>query len=353
MTALTRCYRATALALLLCGLLVQATAASGDAAAFGLRPARSDPARPATRSYFVLEATPGRTIEDEVVVRNSGATAGTVRLFAVDALTGQSGGSTFPAETDPRRDVGSWINISRAELTLQPGEEQTVGFTVTIPADATAGEHLGGLVALNTAIKQGAPGTLRIDTQNRMVTAVQVNLPGVPVEQIVVAGVSTGGPEGKQYLLLDLHNGGNTMVKPVGTLTITDANGMKVQELAIQLDTFVPQPSIQHPVAVQRQALGAGQYRAKVDLAYGTSGTTSYEGDFTITTAQVAQVFPSSAPVAPPPVAATGRPVVSTTTTVAAGMQWPLFAGAGALLVLTLAGGIFLGRRGRSDSAAK
>ncbi len=304
MSSLIRCCRAATLALLFCGLLSTVAAAVDPAAIFSLRPARSDPARPATKSYFVLDATPGRTIDDEVVVRNSGTAAGTVQLFAVDAVTGQNGGATFPSDTDPRRDVGSWIRVNRGSLTLQPGEEQTVAFTITIPADATPGEHLGGLVALDTAIKQGAAGTLRIDTQNRMVTAVQVNLPGPTIEQMTVAGVSTSGTDGQQFLLLDLRNDGNTLVRPSGTVTVTDATGKTVQELPFKIDTFVPNTGIQYPLAIERQALGPGQYHATVALQYGASGTTAYSGNFDITPAQVAKVFPSAAPLAPPQVAA-------------------------------------------------
>jgi len=350
-----RCCCALALALLLCALFGgRVTAASADGPTFSLRPAHSDPARPATKGYFISDAAPGRAIEDEVVVRNSGTVAGTVRLFAVDAMTGQNGGSDFPSEADPRRDVGNWICIGRTELTLQPDEEQTVAFTITIPDDATAGQHLGGLVALDTVIKQGNPGTLRIDTQTRMVTAVQVNLPGPTIEQMTVGGVSVSGPEGTQVIWLDLRNDGNTMVKPVGTLIVTDATGAKVQDLPLKLDTFVPHTAIPYPVAVQKRALGAGRYHAKVELTYGTSGVTSYEGDFSITAAQVAQVFPSAAPaLAPPPVAADGASAAPATTSTTAPAQWPLFAGGAVLLVLALAGGVFLGRRGRAGGVAK
>ncbi len=237
---------------------------------------------------------------------------------------------------------------------MQPDEEQTVAFTITIPDDATAGQHLGGLVALDTVIKQGNPGTLRIDTQTRMVTAVQINLPGPTIEQMTVGGVSVGGPEGTQVIRLDLRNDGNTMVKPVGTLIVTDTAGVQVQDLPLKLDTFVPHTAIPYPVAVQKRALGAGQYHAKVELTYGTSGVTSYEGDFSITAAQVAQVFPSASPaLAPPPVAANGASAAPATTSTTAPAQWPLFAGGAVLLVLALAGGVFLGRRGRAGGVAK
>ena len=180
-----------------------------------------------------------------------------------------------------------------------------------------------------------------------------MNLPGTVVERVAVTGVATGGRQAQQTVVLRLRNEGTQMVKPTGTLSVTDAQGQEVQHLPLKLDTFLPSTAIQYPVAVQKQALGAGQYHAKVDLTYGTSGVTSYEGDFSITAAQVAQVFPSSAPLAPPPVAAAGASAAPTTTVGTAPAQWTLFAGGAVLLVLALAGGIFLGRRGRSTDAAK
>lgn len=350
MILLIRCCRAAVLALLLCGLWTMAALADSDTATFTLRPAHSDPARPETKGYFILDGTPGSTLEDTVVVRNSGAIPGTVRLFPVDAATGQNGGSAFPSETAPRRDVGAWIRMSREELTLQPGEEQTVAFTVTIPGDAAAGQHLGGLVALDTAIKEGNQGsTFQVSVQTRMVTAVQVNLPGAAVEQLTVNGVSAGGPQGAQTLTLDLRNEGNVMLKPVGTFTVTDRNGTKLQELPLAIDTFLPRTAIRYPVAVQRQALGPGQYHAAVVLRYGTSGVTNYEGDFSITPAQVAQVFPSAAPLAPPP----GTTSVPIAPAVAASRTpWPLIVG-GALLIAVLVGVFSLGRRGRRAEMTK
>lgn len=354
MTSLSRIFCAALLALFAGTFAYTVAWAQGDAAAIGLSPVRYDPARPATQSYYIYEASPSLEIRDEVRVRNSGNASGTVRLYAVDGTTSDTSGSAFRQDRDPRQGVATWVQVSQQELTLAPGEERTVPFTVTIPADVRGGQHLGGLVAEDILPKSDTgSGQFQVTTSHRTIVAIQVNLPGTVVERLSVNGVSPGGSIGHQLLVLGLRNEGNEMVKPLGTLSITDAQGQEVQRLPIQLDTFLPGTAIQYPVAVQKQALGAGQYHAKVDLTYGTSGVTSYEGDFTITAAQVAQVFPSSAPLAPPPVAAAGASAAPTTTSAAAPMQWPLFAGGAVLLVLALAGGIFLGRRGRSADAAK
>jgi hypothetical protein len=345
--------RAIVLAAVVLTLVATTASAANNAAAFSLQPTRVDPSRIAPGGYFVLDTTPGQVIQDEFVVQNNGTASGSARLFAVDSLTGQNSGTIFLSEKDPLQDAGTWIRLDQQEITLSPGERMTVKFTVTVPAGVAPGQYMGGLVALNTMITEGqASGGLQINTQSRAVLAVQINLPGPVVEKLDVTAISTGGRQGNQTVNLTLRNDGTEMVKPQGALVISDASGQEVQRLPLKLDTFLPRTGIDYPVAVQKQALGPGAYHATVDLTYGKSGVTHYEGDFSITAAQVAQVFPSAsaAALAAPPIAASATPTASSTTAPA---QWVLFAGGAVLLVLALAGGIFLGRRGRSGGVVK
>jgi hypothetical protein len=278
-----------------------AAAAGSDSAAFGLRPATSDPSNPATQSYFVFGATPGQTIQSTVLVSNGGTLAGTVNLSSVDATTGATSGTVFLDTTTPPQAVGAWIHLDQQHLTLAPGEQRTVGFTVTVPTDATAGQHVGGLVAEDAAPKPATvSGDLRVNVRTLVQTAVQINLPGPRVDQVALGGVTAGGQPSDQTLLLALTNAGNQMVKPKGTLTVTNAQDQVVQQLPMQLDTFLPGTTIQYPVHVQKQALGDGTYQATLHLTYGVGGVTDAKRTFSITPAQVARVFPTSVPLAPP-----------------------------------------------------
>lgn len=284
-----------------------AVAAAGDEASFSLQPVRNAANRSSAQNYFVYDATPGQQLRDEMVVRNNGTATGVVRLYAVDGATGNNSGAVYLNENDPRREVATWIRIADDELTLAPGESRVVGFTVAVPADAEAGQHLGAVVAANVTPKQGAKaGVIQIETQSRAVTAVQLTLPGATVEQITVTGLTVGGWQGQQTIDVGLRNDGNVLVKPTGTLVVTDAQGQELQRLPLHLDTFVPRTTIHYPILVQRQALGTGQYRASVELSYGQGGVTSYRGEFSVTPAEVARSFPPQggpAQLAPPQVA--------------------------------------------------
>ncbi len=266
--------------------------------AFSLKPVRYDPARPETQSYFVYDAWPGQVIHDEVLVRNTGSAPGTVRLYAVDATTGQTSGTVFLLEGDPRTDVGAWITLDEHQITLAPGEERVVGFTITVPEHVRPGHHVGGLVAQDIEIKRGVEGgTVRIDLQTRTAIAVQVNLPGPVVEAVSINGVTAEIQHGQQWLRLGLRNDGTVMVRPHGTLAVFMPDGREIARLPLQLDTLLPETEIQYPVPLTGQPLEPGDYRVRVDLAYGERGATQYEAPFSIAPEQAGAVTTGPEPV--------------------------------------------------------
>ena len=358
-----RDYRAVMLAALVLGLFGAVVRADEPKEAqFALRPVYANPASAASQGFFILDAQPGAVITDNGVrVTNAGDAEGTVRLYPVDGTTGMTSGAVYRNEQEPRQDVGAWTTLGARELTLKPGESQVVSLTVTIPADARPGQHLGGIVAENMAIKQGQNTGLQVNVKSLTIIAMQITLPGPIEERMAVTGVTPGGTDGRQLLLLGLRNEGTVMLKPTGTLRVNDGQGKQVQSLALNLDTFLPQTAIDYPVAVQNQALDAGDYEATVDLAYGSNRQTHATTRFTISPAQVAQVFPTSqsppATLVPPrsvPGPAQSNPSLATApagNTAKSGTPWLLIAGAaggGMLLALIAVGAFAAGRRRQS-----
>jgi hypothetical protein len=297
----------------LVGLGAGTAGASGSASAsFGLQPVRYDPDRPVTASYFVYDAQPGQIIQDQVRVTNRGTLAGTVRLYPVDAATGQTSGTVYRGAADPRVDVGTWVTFDDgiSEVTLAPGDARDLGFTVRVPADAAAGQHVGGLVAEDTQLRTGArTGDLAVTLQSRSVVAVQLNLPGVTSEQLTITGATTDVRQGYQMLVLSMRNDGTVILKPAGVATIMDAAGQELRRLSLQLDTVLPGSAIEYPIAVPGQALEAGSYQLVVDLTYGTQGRASWQSGLEITRRQAQQVTGSVSqqpPRQPSPAAASG-----------------------------------------------
>ena len=264
--------------------------------------------------YFVYDTKPGTTLSGRVQVTNTGDRAGTVKLFAADATTGQTSGTVYLTSGERQHDVGAWIRLPATRLELGPGERRTVPFTVVVPSAGSAGEHVGGIVA-ETAERARGPkskgkANVRITVRNLAIVAVQVNVAGPKVAKFTVLGVKAGGRKGYQQLLVRVRNDGNVMRKPAGTIAVDDAKGKQVLQERFQLDTFLPHTTIDYPVNVSAQALDAGKYSATVELQYAGAGDGTQKASlartFEITPQQVAQVFTSASKPTPPPSAATG-----------------------------------------------
>jgi hypothetical protein len=269
-----------------------AQADSGQAN-FSLQPVVYDPTNPLTESYFIFDSKPGIVVKSRVRVTNTGTATGSVSLYPVDATTGQTSGAVYLNQDDPRKDVGAWTTLGAQQLTLAAGQSQIVSFQVTIPSTVRPGQHLGGIVAENLA-ESSSPknnSAIQIKVKNLTIIAIQVNLPGTPVEQLAGTGVQAGGDNGYQRLLVGLSNTGTVMLKPSGTLQVADTHGQVVKTISLKLDTFLPQTAINYPVAITGQALGAGDYQATLILTYGHGQTLHSTTKFTITKQQLVQTF--------------------------------------------------------------
>lgn len=288
--------RATALAILTAALVATAPAATAGAsgATFALKTVT-----PTKTGYFVLKGQPGQTVRGAVRVLNVGTVAGRTSLYSVDATTGQTSGAVYRSRQEPRRGVGAWITLAKGTVNLAPGQSRVVPFSVRIPAGASAGQHLGGIVAQRATSKatgkanpasSGKGGSFKVRIQALSVLAVQVDVPGAERPKMALTGIKAGDQPGHQSVLLGIGNTGNVLVKGRGTLKVVGKDGHVVQRSSFGLDTFVPGTHIDFPVYIQGKALVPGGYRGTVSIVYrGHSLTRTFP--FTITAAQTAQVF--------------------------------------------------------------
>ncbi|MGZ4317691.1 MAG: WxL protein peptidoglycan domain-containing protein, partial [Gaiellaceae bacterium] len=252
------------------GALVLAQTAVAGTPSFALRPLTYDPAVPATKSYFVLAARAGSVIRDKVRIVNVGTAPGTVKLYAVDATTGQTSGTVYLGASSPRRGVGRWVVLNDTQLTLQPNQSRVVSFTVRVPAGSRSGDHVGGIVAENRLLSKasGAASSIQIRIRHLTVAAVVVRIPGAAAPVLSIGRVVASGGHGYQFVRLYVSNRGNVMIKPTGSLVLRDGSGKTVLSKPLQFDTLVPDTNIAYPVSVPK-ALQPGRYTAAVRLSYG------------------------------------------------------------------------------------
>ncbi len=98
------------------------------------------------RPNFSYDAQPGGTLRDAIDVVNRSDRPLELRIYASDAFTTDSGVLDLLPAGEESVDVGAWITVDEDALTVAAGETVTVPFTLTVPDDATPGDHAGGIV---------------------------------------------------------------------------------------------------------------------------------------------------------------------------------------------------------------
>jgi dihydroorotate dehydrogenase (fumarate) len=113
-------------------------------------PAGADGA-PDGRSRFSFTADPGQQIADQYLVQNTGTLPQTYTVLGTDAFNDEEGKYALQPTGEPPTDIGAWVGFengeSRIQFELQPGEARLLPFTVTVPENATPGDHAGGIAA--------------------------------------------------------------------------------------------------------------------------------------------------------------------------------------------------------------
>jgi len=115
------------------------------------------------RAYFSYESDGGVTINDSVSVQNYGNVSLNLRVYATDGINAPDGSFALLSGDQKPADVGSWITLAQQNVTVPAGQQLIIPYTLTIPAGADPGDHVGGIVASNeVATKPGKKNTLLV-----------------------------------------------------------------------------------------------------------------------------------------------------------------------------------------------
>ncbi|WP_419995501.1 hypothetical protein [Streptomyces boninensis] len=150
---LRRRLRSAAVAAVVCGVglvpqldgTAQATARAADTSTRTWDAAPTGAGDDGGRPFFYAEGAPGAVMEDAVSVTNRGSKPLTVRLRGADAYN-KGDGSFAIREKRRSKGTGAWLAFARTTVTVPPRTRAEVPFSVTVPRDATPGDHPGAVV---------------------------------------------------------------------------------------------------------------------------------------------------------------------------------------------------------------
>ncbi|EOD67186.1 WxL protein peptidoglycan domain-containing protein [Amycolatopsis vancoresmycina] len=118
----------------------------------------------ADRENFTYTADAGEQITDGLTITNHGTSPLELAVYGADAFTTGTGQLDLLAKTKPSTGVGAWVHPSTDHLTVQAGQTAEVLFTVMVPSDAKAGDHLGGIL---TSVRDAGRHRQLHDPQHR------------------------------------------------------------------------------------------------------------------------------------------------------------------------------------------
>jgi len=241
------------------------------------------------RSMFDLDVRPGETVHDAVDVTNTTDRYIRFSLFAADAYnTPNSGAFALRTIDAPGSDLAPWVRLPVSAFLAAPHSRTTIPFTVVVPGDASPGDHVGGIVALNQTPSTVNSGAVQLQVKEAVGVRMYVRVAGPrnPALVIHVLSGSAGVPlldpvagGGHATIAYEIDNAGNVAVPFTARLRITGLFGTTIVSVKpLVSDGLLPR---QHLTVRQRVGLPLDALRVRVHLdVVGQGSSTSSSGSF-------------------------------------------------------------------------
>lgn len=127
-----------------------------------------------TRTNLNYELEAGDRKKDTFEVTNMGTREISLSIYAADGTTSSSGALDLLTADEPSTAIGAWVKVSDPEITLSPGETDSVDFTLEVPKNTEPGDYVGGLIS--SYLDTTSSGTVAVD--QRLANRVNVRVGG-------------------------------------------------------------------------------------------------------------------------------------------------------------------------------
>jgi hypothetical protein len=222
---------------------------------WALTPTGPDPSQPGQRTTFSFTGGPGTTLTDSVTVFNYSAGPLTFKLYGGDASNTPDGPLALTNAGDPVVDVGLWLALQTTSVTLEPNEASTIPIGVVIPADATPGDHTGGVIASISSQSTDADGNA-VTVESRVGVPVYVRVdgpldPSLTIEDLSVAYPGQWNPLAKDTAIVSytVKNVGNVRLAAHQDVTVDGPLGWELANPAVDdLPALLPGASVTRTV---------------------------------------------------------------------------------------------------------
>ena len=216
-----------------------------------------------------------------MLVINHDTAAYPVFAYAADGLTSDHSGEYYSDRNTPLQKAGLWVKVGESSLTVPASTTVRVPFTISVPADATPGDHLAAVVfeAQSPSSDTNAVGVAAI---YRAAMPLVITVPGPASFHLALSGAQIQAREGihTSTILVAMSNDGRLKGKSTMSVHLSGPGGYDQTEPAPdcsshgdgrfcgQLDYVLPGDTIHYPFP-WFDDLQAGDYTITVTAAWG------------------------------------------------------------------------------------
>ncbi|MFB9852144.1 hypothetical protein ACFFMR_17355 [Micromonospora andamanensis] len=211
---------------------------TGATVTWAVQPA--DAQGPDGRRWIEHTLDPGAVVTEHLAVRNFGDSPVVFALQAADGYLTDKGRFNMLTSGQESVDGGTWITLPE---TVTVGAKQTtvVPFTITVPPDATPGDHPAGVAATVTS----TGGTVAV--QSRVGFRVMLRASGTAAAAVAVEGLAVRYERswnpfaaGGVHLTYTARNTGNVAVIGDSTARVTEMFGLADRNASAAVPELLP-----------------------------------------------------------------------------------------------------------------
>ncbi|HEU4391536.1 MAG TPA: hypothetical protein VFV34_27345 [Blastocatellia bacterium] len=197
-------------------------------------PSLDDVAITPSRHELIMAPGTERTVVVDVIYTSESGKSAPARLVAYlnDWAIDKSGTIQFYAAGAKSDSATSWVIHSPVELQIAPGSVTTIRVTVTVPKDATPGDHTAALILEpRPDVLKTDPTRKRLQTRFRLAAIFYIMVPDL-TRKASLQNLRAETSDKGIVVIPRIRNEGNTHVRPIHSIKIVDQAGVIAAEIS-------------------------------------------------------------------------------------------------------------------------
>ncbi|MEV6866843.1 DUF916 domain-containing protein [Streptosporangium subroseum] len=200
----------------------------------------ADQQGPDGRRWIELTLDPGQSVTEHLAVRNFGDASAVFALKAADGYITDKGRFNMLQSDRASVDGGTWVKVQN-EVTVGANETKVVPFTITVPRDASPGDHPAGIAATVTS----AGSTVSVESRvgfRVMMRATGTITAAMAVSDLTATYEQSWNPFSSGVIRVEYTatNKGNVAVSGTGEVTTGDLSGLTERDAKTDVEEIFP-----------------------------------------------------------------------------------------------------------------